>query len=434
MIAACEQRPAAASIDAALAALRGAVGRPGVLLRIEVPLSDSPAPLSWIQQQPAGARLYWSDRDGAFSVAGLGFADQRPLPEALNTLPRGGGIRWFGGLAFNPSRPPSPEWAPFGPGQLLLPRLTLEQRGGASCVALHLLPGESDVLPDVRHEHAARTPLVSDGQTFEPGPDGWNGGVRAVVSAIRDGSMRKVVLSRRARVSLVSPPDPFALLARLAAPQVSTFDFCFEVAAGWAFLGCTPERLFARSDRALHTEALAGTRRRGETEAADRALGGELLESPKEREEHHHVVASIAEVLSPLCADLDVAPAPQVHPLYRVQHLLTPISGTLHADVGEAALLGALHPTPAVCGQPAPAAHAFIQAHEPFHRGWYAGPVGWVSDDSADFAVGIRSALLRGRSLWVCAGAGLVAASQPEAEWQELDAKSGQFLSMVEGA
>lgn len=434
MIVACEQHPAAASIDAALAVLRGASGRPDALLRITVPLRDAPSPLSWIQQQPAGARLYWSDRGGAFSVAGLGFADRRPLPAALGELPRGGGLRWLGGLAFDPTRPASPEWAPFGAGQLILPRLTLEQHGDARLLALHLLPGEAAVLPETRAQRDVSAPLVSDGQTFEPGPDGWNGGVRAAVSAIRDGAMRKVVLSRRARVSLVSPPDPFALLARLAAPQVSTFDFCFELEEGWAFLGCTPERLFTRADRQLCTEALAGTRRRGRDEAEDRALGGELLESPKEREEHHHVVASIAEAVSGLCEDLAVPEAPQVHRLHRVQHLLTPIAGTLRAGVDEADLLGALHPTPAVCGQPALAAHAFIQAHEPFHRGWYAGPVGWVGDDGADFAVGIRSALLRGRSLWVCAGAGLVAASQPEAEWQELEAKSGQFLAMVEGA
>ena len=428
-----QQLAPAATLDAALDALSGASAQPGAILRREVVVTEAPALLDWIARQPAGERLYWSDRDGRFAVAGLGFAAKRTLPDGLGGLPRAG-LRWFGGLAFDPSRAPSPEWAPFGAGQLVLPWLTLEREGGQVRMALHLVPGGPTGLPEVRTAGSAQSTLVSAGQTFEPDAGGWNGGVRAAVSAIRDGEMRKVVLSRRARVTLVSPPDPFALLARLAGPQVATFDFCFEPAPGWAFLGCSPERLFSRQDRVLHTEALAGTRRRGGDVAADMALGTEMLDSDKEREEHDHVVQSIQSAVTPLCAELSVAEAPRVHRLHRVQHLLTPFEGTLDAGVDEAALLAALHPTPAVCGQPAGAAHAFIQAHEPFHRGWYAGPVGWVGSDGADFAVGIRSALLRGRSLWICAGAGLVAASQPEAEWRELDAKSGQFLSMVEGA
>lgn len=430
------QLPPAATVNNALAALRAAAPtpEPDTLLRLEVPLTSAPTPLDWIARQPPGERLYWSDRDGAFRLAGLGVADRRPLPSSLSSLPRGGGVRWLGGLAFDPSREPSSEWAPFGRGQLILPHLVLEQRGPTHILALHILPGGPTTLPTVRSTAPPATSLISSGQTFEPGLGGWSGGVRAAVSAIRDGEMRKVVLSRRARVALVTAPDPFTLLAQLSAPQVSTFDFCFELSAGWAFLGCTPERLFSKDGSHLETEALAGTRRRGATATSDAALSADLLSSDKDLEEHEHVAAAITEALSPLCTSITSPDAPSIRRLHRVQHLHTPFSGTLHPGIDEAALLSALHPTPAVCGQPAQAARAFIQAHEPFHRGWYAGPVGWVGENQADFAVGIRSALLRGRSLWVCAGAGLVAASQPEAEWQELDAKSGQFLSMVESA
>lgn len=429
-----QRRPTAATIGAALSALREASAPAGALLRVEVPLTSAPHPLEWITHQPAGERLYWADRDGSSRIAGLGFAEKRPIHGDLSALPRSGGMRWFGGQAFDPDAPVSPEWSCFGPGQLLLPRLTLEQHGEQSILALHLLPGESNGLPVVNATPRTIPPLVSTGHVLEPNQSDWSEGVCAAVSAIEDGVLRKVVLSRRARVSLLNPPDPFALLAQLAAPQVSTFHFCFELAAGWAFLGCSPERLFARSGRQLQTEALAGTRRRGATDDTDQALAEDMLQSPKDREEHDHVVTSIATELTPVCTELSHPASPVVHRLHRVQHLLTPMGGTLSDGVDDETLLNALHPTPAVCGQPSRSARDFIHDHEPFHRGWYAGPIGWIGDDRSDFAVGIRSALLQDRDLWVCAGAGLVAASEPDAEWRELDAKSAQFLAMVEGS
>ena len=238
----------------------------------------------------------------------------------------------------------------------------------------------------------------------------------------------------RTCISLLDPPDPFALLATLAAHQVHAFSFCFEMAEGHAFLGCSPERLFSRDGRELHTEALAGTRRRGQNAREDDQLAAHLLNATKDREEHHHVVHAIQTALTPLCDRLHIPQAPVVHRLHRVQHLHTPISGKLSINVTDADVLDALHPTPAVCGLPRREARAFIGGTEPFGRGWYAGPVGWFEKERAECAVGIRSALLHGHDLWICAGAGLVTASDPQAEWQELITKSEQFLALVEGA
>jgi menaquinone-specific isochorismate synthase len=85
--------------------------------------------------------------------------------------------------------------------------------------------------------------------------------------------------------------------------------------------------------------------------------------------------------------------------------------------------MAALHPTPAVCGEPPEAAVAQIRALEPFDRGWYAGPVGFVGRDETRFAVGIRSALVQGDEVALFTGAGVVEGSDSTAEWQELEAK-----------
>ena len=92
-------------------------------------------------------------------------------------------------------------------------------------------------------------------------------------------------------------------------------------------------------------------------------------------------------------------------------------------------MLRALHPTPAVGGYPKEGALEEIRSAEPFDRGWYAGPVGWIGAD-AEFAVGIRSGLVRGNRLALFSGAGIVEGSVPEAEWAEIEQKISDFTGM----
>jgi menaquinone-specific isochorismate synthase len=93
-------------------------------------------------------------------------------------------------------------------------------------------------------------------------------------------------------------------------------------------------------------------------------------------------------------------------------------------------VLRALHPTPAVGGYPNGEALEEIRAFEPFDRGWYAGPIGWIGADAAEFAVGIRSGLVRGSRLALFSGAGIVEGSVPEDEWAEIEQKIGDFTGM----
>ena len=104
--------------------------------------------------------------------------------------------------------------------------------------------------------------------------------------------------------------------------------------------------------------------------------------------------------------------------------------GTLKDGVTDAGLLEALHPTPAVGGYPRDRALGEIRDLEPFDRGWYAGPVGWIGAEASEFAVGIRSGLVRGRTLDLYSGAGIVAGSVPDEEWAEIEQKIGDFTGM----
>ncbi|MFT5683149.1 MAG: menaquinone-specific isochorismate synthase [Myxococcota bacterium] len=392
-------------------------------VQLEVTIRQAVDPLAWLAAQPAGQRLYWADRGGS-EVAGWGFADVQ------ERLPDGSDGRYFGGMAFDPNAPTDPAWAPLGRCRFFLPRLRLETTDSGQTLTVDCRDGAD--LDGVNADCVSDTVETFPGEIVEHSPDfdGWSEGIAAATAALEQGVMRKVVLARQTTVDLHAPVDPFVLLARLRQP--GGFVFGFEVADGHAFVGCSPERLFRRAGRALSTEALAGTRPRGNTRQQDHLLAAKLLASAKERAEHHHVVEAIEADLAPLCTALSRDARPGIRRLSRVQHLHTPFSGHLASTVTDGDLLTAMHPTPAVCGRPTDRARDFIGQTEPFDRGWYAGPVGWVDHEAAEFAVGIRSVLLVDGQLRFCTGAGIVAGSQADSEWAELGAKSSRLTSLLE--
>ena len=115
-------------------------------------------------------------------------------------------------------------------------------------------------------------------------------------------------------------------------------------------------------------------------------------------------------------------------------HLFSRVVGQLKDGVGDGQLIKRLHPTPAVGGYPTENALAEIERLEPFERGWYAGPVGWVSAEAAEFAVAIRSGMLERNSLSLYSGAGIVPGSTPQLEWEEIEHKIGDFLEIIQNA
>ena len=186
------------------------------------------------------------------------------------------------------------------------------------------------------------------------------------------------------------------------------------------FLGATPERLVRTVGRSFETVAIAGSAARGADPADDARLAAALLASEKDREEHAVVVDTLRSNLSPIVESLHVAEAPAILPLHHVQHLVTPITGTLRDEAGLLALGGQLHPTPAVGGAPRDVALDLIAEHEGFDRGWYAGPIGWLgADGDGELMVALRCGLVAGRDATLFAGCGIVADSDPAREWDE---------------
>jgi menaquinone-specific isochorismate synthase len=270
----------------------------------------------------------------------------------------------------------------------------------------------------------------------EVGPDGaFAANVVRALAAIRDGRYRKVVLSRALDLRFDHSCQPLRILNRLRQEFPRCTSFSLQNEAGASFIGATPERLVAVADGRFATEAIAGSAARDPAAAADAALARGLLSSDKDLREHRHVVDSIRRRLEGLGLRPAIAAAPSLLVLPNVQHLITPIEGELPDGRHLLDLAEALHPTPAVGGTPREAALPDIAAWEPFARGLFAGLTGWFDcRGDGEFAVAIRSALVRGHSARLYAGAGIVEGSDPQAELRETRIKMAALLDAIRGA
>jgi menaquinone-specific isochorismate synthase len=211
------------------------------------------------------------------------------------------------------------------------------------------------------------------------------------------------------------------------------YRYLLAPAANTAFIGASPERLFRATNDRVESEAVAGTVPRGQSTATDEQLARLLQESRKDNREHQFVVDGIVADLQPLSETVAAMATPQIVKLQRVQHLISPIVARLRSGVSPMQVLEALHPTPAVCGTPRDRAMLSLRQLEPFDRGYYSGPLGVILPEQVDICVALRSALIGGASVSLYAGAGIVAGSDPDIEWLELEQKLQGSLEVLLG-
>ncbi len=256
---------------------------------------------------------------------------------------------------------------------------------------------------------------------------GWREAVTTILEEIAAGHLDKAVLAREV---LVEADRPFAraeLLRRLAARGAGAYLY-----ASGGFIGASPELLVNRSGRLARSRPLAGTVPRGVSPAEEAASLAWLRTSAKEALEHRLVVDAVTGALAKAADRVEVA-ATQIVRLPTVAHLGTEVSASLGDPPPSALdLVALLHPTPAVAGTPPQAALDLLARLEPSSRGLYAGPVGWVDGaGDGEWAVALRCAVLEGRRARLFAGAGIVAGSDPDAEWDETASKLRAMLDVL---
>ncbi len=240
--------------------------------------------------------------------------------------------------------------------------------------------------------------------------------VRDVVARISAGEVEKVVMARDARASIPADADRRALLLALSEAYPDTLTFAVD-----GLVGASPETLVSVHAREAHARVLAGSRARGSGAADDAAAATALATSTKDLDEHAFAVQSVLRALRPHALAVEASDTPFTLKLANLWHLATDVEVELSEDASGLDLVAALHPTAAVAGSPTDAALELIAALEPFDRGRYAGPVGWIDQDGdGEWVIALRCARIDDDgTVTAYAGAGIVADSDPESELAE---------------
>ncbi len=235
------------------------------------------------------------------------------------------------------------------------------------------------------------------------------------------------------RVDLPAP-DPFLTYRYLRALNPAPYLYylhCDDV----YLIGSSPEILVRVEDGEVTLRPIAGTRPRGSSPEQDATLADELLADPKERAEHlmlvdlgRNDVGRVAEF-----GTVRLTAFMAIERYSHVMHLVSEVRGRLRPELDAIAALAACFPAGTVSGAPKVRAMEIIDELEPVRRGPYAGAVGYVSwgARTLDTAIAIRTCVIKGKTAWIQAGAGIVADSDPAAEWRETEAKARAVLLAV---
>ncbi len=398
-------------------------------------------------------RFYFADRERTMRAIGFGIAHRLTAkgPDrfqriqtkwtALKREALGEDLFAFTGFSFSEMKAVDYRWTSFDEATMFIPKyLYREQKGKKTMTAnAFVLPEESadQVLTRLSAEHAetmngrpaAAAPLTI--HLLRDGNEAFEAAFSQAAQLLQS-TLQKIVLAREVVYELSATPDFPALLHEIERSQPGSYIFLFQPNAGEAFIGATPERLVKKEGQHVETAAVAGSARRGTDAEADDVIGQSLLDDGKNLFEHRIVVDSIKTTLSDMTTLLDVPAEPVLLKNRHIQHLHTPITGLLKTDQTLFHVIGNLHPTPALGGEPKLAAMEAIRELEGFERGWYGSPVGWIDQsDDGEFIVAIRSALITEKSAVLYAGCGLVPDSVYEEELAETETKLSPMLSAM---
>jgi para-aminobenzoate synthetase component 1 len=290
--------------------------------------------------------------------------------------------------------------------------------------------GRLETLAPVRHADPSAYHAIASNFTR----DAYESAVARVIEYIHAGDIFQANLSQRFETELAEGDTPYALYLRLRKASPAPFASFFNFAAG-AVVSSSPERFLSCRNGIVETKPIKGTRPRGKTPEEDALLASELLASEKDRAENVMIVDLLRNDISRVCDDRSVTVDRlcALESFANVHHLVSTVRGRLRSGMTHADLLAACFPGGSVTGAPKRRAMEIIEELEPTARGPYCGAIGWLGADGCmDSAIAIRTITVSGRRITFQAGGGIVADSDPAAEYEETLAKARNMRAALE--
>jgi anthranilate synthase component 1 len=245
--------------------------------------------------------------------------------------------------------------------------------------------------------------------------------VKKGIASCNRGDVFQIVLSRRFQQAFAG--DEFNVYRALRSINPSPYLFYFDY-GDYKLMGSSPEsQLIVQNGKAI-VHPIAGTFKRTGNDEMDKALAIQLENDPKENAEHVMLVDLARNDLSRMCIEVEVTQYKKVNYYSHVIHLVSEVVGKVGAETNPFKLLAVSFPAGTLSGAPKFKAMQLIHENEPTGRSYYGGAIGYMGfDGSCNHAIMIRTFLSRQNTLYYQAGAGIVAASSPESELQEVNNK-----------
>ncbi|HEY9476910.1 MAG TPA: isochorismate synthase [Microbacteriaceae bacterium] len=392
------------------------------------PLLDAHGPVLWMRRGfgmvglGCALRLEFSgpSRMADAAAAWREVAAAARVADPLNRT--GSGLVAFGSFAFSDRSSAT--------SVLLVPSVIIARDTGQSWIT-RIGVGELPPAPEL----SGVTPAAGEsaqGVEFRPGAfsaQAYRGAVETAVARIMDHEVSKVVLARDLVGRMPAGADVRGVIDALGTSYPSCWTYAID-----GLVGSSPETLVSVSHGSATARVLAGSAARGADVASDQDASVALATSTKDQDEHEYAVQNVLASLRRHSANVTASEVPFTLKLPNLWHLASDIEATLADGSTSLDLIAALHPTAAVAGTPTPAALAMIDALEPFDRGRYAGPVGWVgADGDGEWAIALRCAQIAADgTVTAYAGAGIVAESIAEHELVETRMKFRPILEAFE--
>ncbi|MBZ0299060.1 MAG: anthranilate synthase component I family protein, partial [Anaerolineae bacterium] len=269
-------------------------------------------------------------------------------------------------------------------------------------------------------ELAAPGEMLDDAMTSNVSQEKFEENVRAAKEYIAAGDAFQIVLSQRFKRQTTA--EPFSIYRALRALNPSPYMFFLRFGDDFTLMGASPEMMVRLEDGTAMVRPIAGTKPRGATAEEDLALEHELISDPKERAEHVMLVDLGRNDLGRVCVygTVKVPDMMYIERYSHVMHIVSQVEGRLNPGMDAFDLLAATFPAGTLSGAPKVRAMEIIEELEGVRRGPYGGAVGYFSfDGSMDTCITIRALLMQGDTIYLQAGAGIVADSNPATEYQE---------------
>lgn len=413
-------------------------------LTIALPSEISFSLLTWLAAQTHYPQFYWQHRDETEEVAVCGqlccFNHIRDAQQFLISKKKKSNdienVRFWGLNAWDTIIPGHIDKRYGDDAYLFLPRIEIRRHQQHCTVHLNLLGNDDkesvlDFLNTLNNEFNIE-PLSSSVISVEHSlsQEQWKNYLNIALDEINQGLFEKVVPARATCLTLESPLKAIQFMNASRDVNHKCYHYMLAFSPTDAFMGSSPERLYLRDNFMLYTEALAGTVANSDNDEQATKLVNWLMNDTKNQHENLVVVDDICQRLQGGIEGIDVSPADVIR-LRKVQHLRRYIHGKL-IDNNDVDCLSRLQPTAAVCGLPRTIAREFIRQHEPFERRWYAGSAGFLGLPRTEFAVSLRCGELHDNTLTLYAGAGVVAGSDPEQEWVEIENKAAGLRTLLQ--